>query len=787
MQPAHEVDVHVLTLPGCRAEPLLAYLKALGVLRLVSGQADPSATARWVADNLQLTTRLAQEALIRFFVDQYRPTPMLAPWNAGSGFWDEQANGQALRRLRESTNSRLQAFRDAVAQVDRLLEAANLAGRAPAETKKLLKEKKVELLRLLRSRLSEEALSWIDATTVLYSEQAKFAPVLGTGGNDGRLEFTPNLIQRLEQVMPFEGVDARAGQADERKRRSRRGFDRDQSEAWIRAALFADGAPSLVDAAVGQYHPGGIGGPNSAQGFEAGSLVNPWDYVLMMEGVLLLGGAAARRMGSQGAGHSARHAAFPFTVSPTAAGVGTYSQDDGERARAEVWLPLWQGDATLREVQQLFAEGRAQRGRTQAKSGLDFALAVSTLGVDRGISAFQRFAIVQRNGLAFLATPLGRIAVRDRSDAHLLDEPDVRRWMDALKRESSGHASMAVPVAALERAIFQFCERGRREDLAGVAAALGRVERALSRLPKLRDEVSPLSLSGRWLSACDDDSPEYRLAVSLGGLRWKDAGALRTYLEPAVETNSGWAWERSTARAVWGGGGVARNLLAVAQRRLVEARRSNFGANGDVAAGRGVGRQHTGGVPVRARPRDVSAFIAGRTDDSRLEDLIWAMACVSSHDRSEWEVVDARLRERETAQFNSAAADEADAAVRPDMATWLAGSLPRSYLVLKLLFLEMPFRWADQRPSEGITVASDSAVLNLVGAGRLDSALEIAARRLWASGLVPLGYLNGRGDFGKDHASPGSDPMRIAAALIFPIARVPLLAELVLRRPVRTA
>lgn len=767
-------------LPGCRAEPLLAYLKALGVLRLVATQADASVTARWVGDCLQLTTRLVREELLCFFLDVYRPTPMLAPWNAGSGFWDDQANGQAVQRLRDSTNPRLQPFRDVIAQVERALEVAGLTNRPPAEAKKLLKDKKVDLLRLLRSRLSDQALAWLDATTVLTSEQAKFAPVLGTGGNDGRLEFTPNLIQRLEQVIPFEETGASDSERGGGRGRGRRGaYDRDQSEAWLCAALFGEGAPSLVDGAVGQYHPGGIGGPNATQGFEAGFLVNPWDYVLMMEGVLVLAGAAARRMGVEGGGHWARTAAFPFTVSATAAGIGTYSRDDSERARAEIWLPLWRGNATFGEVQQLFAEGRAQRGRTQAASGLDFAVAATTLGVDRGVRAFQRFGFVQRNGLAFLAAPLGRLEVRERFGGRLIDE--VRGWTERVQRAAREHASMTLPVAILERSIFQFCERGGTRELADVAAALGRIERVVSRLPKAREKVKPLALSGRWLAACDDNSTEYRLAASLAGLRWQNAGALRTYLEPVTETRRGWDWDASSTRATWGVGGLARNLAAVLKRRLVEEKRASPNGDGTGDPAEANTKEKTASVPVRASARDVAAFLVAETVDSRLEDLTWALSCVSRSDRGDWAEIDKKYRDAEDMEFRFASGQHREGAVLPTKAEWLGARLPRVYLLLKLLFLESPLRRTDE--SEAVSIRAEAGVLNALSAGQVARAVELAGRRLWASGLAPLAYSGGRGTFETDHASPGVDPVRLAAALAFPVADMSILVELVLRRP----
>ena len=65
----------------------MGYLKALGVLRLVSEQADPDARGCWRDGVFALETKLDRKGLVKFFLDEYSPTPLLAPWNAGSGFY----------------------------------------------------------------------------------------------------------------------------------------------------------------------------------------------------------------------------------------------------------------------------------------------------------------------------------------------------------------------------------------------------------------------------------------------------------------------------------------------------------------------------------------------------------------------------------------------------------------------------------------------------------------------------------------------------------------------------
>src|SRR5262249_57036507 len=140
------------------------------------------------------------------------------------------------------------------------------------------------------------------------------------------------------------------------------------------------------------------GGRSGTQArFEAASRVNPWDFVLMIEGALLFAGSVARRLGAAGSSR----AVFPFTVESVAVGYGsaTASEETTDGSRAELWLPLWEDGCIHAEVRHLFAEGRAQVGRRQAKNAVEFALAANLLGVSRGVYSFARYGFLKRNGL----------------------------------------------------------------------------------------------------------------------------------------------------------------------------------------------------------------------------------------------------------------------------------------------------------------------------------------------------------------------------------------------------
>lgn len=178
-----------LILHGCTPEPLMSYLKALGVLRLVSEQADSEARGAWRGGTFILLSALDETGLTRFFLEEYKPTPIVAPWAGGSGFFG-QDNRKAVDVIAASLSSRMQGYRTLIEQVRAILKNEGQTTK-PSDTAK------ERLLRRYRRELPDEFLFWMDSALVLQEEGQAFPPLLGTGGNDGRLDFTQNFMQRL--------------------------------------------------------------------------------------------------------------------------------------------------------------------------------------------------------------------------------------------------------------------------------------------------------------------------------------------------------------------------------------------------------------------------------------------------------------------------------------------------------------------------------------------------------------------------------------------------------------
>ena len=108
---------------------------------------------------------------------------------------------------------------------------------------------------------------------------------------------------------------------------------------------------------MGQFLPGMAGGANTGNGPMGDSLLNPFDYLLLLEGTILFTAHATKRLGAGAAGR----AAAPFTVSARGAGYASAADSD-ESPRGEQWIPLWSSPLLLCEFRRLLAEGRAQLG-----------------------------------------------------------------------------------------------------------------------------------------------------------------------------------------------------------------------------------------------------------------------------------------------------------------------------------------------------------------------------------------------------------------------------------------
>lgn len=715
-----------LSLGGCRPDSLAGYLKALGVLRLVAEQKDPEALGWWQGEEFVLASSIpSREELVRFFAEEYRPTPIVAPWNKDSGFYQREG---CIADIEGSSDPRLEDFRTVIGLARSALGRFGW-DKAPGEG-----DEKARLLATLRASFPDYCVRWLDVVAALAGDEPRWAPLFVAGGVDGRTSFARVFA---------DCVQAAFGLGQGRRRTSRSGT-KGPEPGTIEAALFDEARTGVLIAATGGLLvPPSVEGPNASQGFKGGKQLNPWDYLLAMEGTLLLAGSVARCLGAV----TSDRASFPFVVGAVGAVAAGHPSAGEEVSRGELWLPLWDRPMGLRELAHLFREGRAEWGGRPATTAVDMARAIVSLGVDRGLAEFRRFGIQGRSGRSHLAVALGRWPVTFRPEVGLLAELDeFLGELGALARRAEAPTQVTRAHRRLEGAILDYAGFGGRDRLLEVLRAAARAEFTIARRPGLRSprqrgpRVRPLGgLSPGWVAACDDGSVEFELAAAIASLRPAQGqqgpgraaegapGEFRRHLEAIVRRGERWAWAEDVRHeVVWSGRDVLRDLASVLERRLVDAEREGVDPPLD-------GRRW-------ASLTAVSALLEGEVDLDRLARLVEGLSLV------DW-------RRGEGTQLPRTGSDGRG----PESA------VPSVYAVLKLAFLGRPIRRGDLE----IRVRPDLAILGLLRAGDVWGAVVRAGRRLRAAGLTVRGLPPGA------RASPlRRDPergARLLAALLVPV------------------
>ncbi len=800
------MTMHLHVLEGCAPAPLANYLKALGILRLVGEQADPQARGWWDGERFCLLTKLSEEELETFFLERYEPTPLLSPWNKGSGFY--KTNDPGLCPLEKSTASRFQRFRDGIAEARRLLDEISQADAAiraikartkmnksfqSEEQRQLLKSdptylsvlqqlqeqlKNPDLKPEERARLQNEITTiesltqkvtkpptkkearalkdspgykrvlaaaerrfkalkatlildcrrlwrgphadWFSAAVVLdEAGNPDWPSLLGTGGNDGNLDFTNNFMQQIGALFDLTSETGRPTAT---------------AQNLLADALWSVPANHLQAAAIGQFQPGSAGGANSSTGFDGGNLINPWDFVLMMEGAVLFSSRATRRLDP----NAFSKASAPFAIRPHAAGFATPGNEKAQRG--EQWMPLWRQPATLAELAAMLGEARIQLERQTANQPVDAARAISRLGVARGIEAFVRYGYLERNGQSTLAVPLGRVQVRHHPRAYLID--DLAAWMDRVQRRSRDANAPARLVHAERRladAVFAALTHDHTpERWQAILLAAADIEAIQATGTAI--EAGPIpALRPDWVAAVAEDSAEFRLALALGSAAasyfgHKPSDPIRHHVLPLEEKNPR---RFKTAdkklvndpRVVVSGRDPLRDLAAIVERRLIEAAQKGQRRSRLVAA-----------AACGARFGDLSRLLSGTVDLDRLFGLARAFMAIR-WDQWSREYLPPSPEANET----------------PDEC-WLAARL-----------CCLPFALDETRD-----IPADERIARLLLSGDAARAIEIARQRLRSVGIRP------------PMVAGVTDPetaRRWAAALAFPIHRSTALRAAALLDP----
>ena len=660
-------------LDGCDLVPISSYLKALGVSRILSVK-DPDITSFWKGDKFVIRTNMERDTVIRFFLEEYSPTPIVSPWSYNV-YRESRDN---ILELSQNDKIRFSTYSYSIHSIDGIMEDMKNMCNVPEMTKEIVDKNKERLLCMCRNRLPDDAISWIDAVGVVTAEKkgavtaekVRFAPILGSGGNDGHFDMARNFVKNIGRMLAPKNNDLL------------------ESRELLTAALFGGVQPLHSTTTMG-HNPSGSGGPNFGNGFEGKKLSNPWDYILMTEGTLLCAGSVSKHLSA-----NRGTAVFPFTASSSTVGYHTASAEDTEGggeppSKGEIWMPVWERPATHAEISHIFTEGRIHLGRKSARTGTEFARAVVTLGTDRGISKFQRYCILKRKGKAYLTVNAGAIHARETPVAELLEGIDM--WYNRLlgkSKKKGASASLMRLVRSLDAQIMEFCTNPVRANLMQVAISIGHLEKHAS----LVDDSRPLSpLSSEWLAGCYDGSAEFRLAASIASMQNPvgDSSAFVPIRENLEDVDMSKREFKKLTSRVWNANDtVLHNMERVLLRRVLD---------GSIRSSTKM--QLYGHIP--ADIHDVAMFLHGKLNLKKIGDLVLPLSFINMTRR-----IDYPWKNRRSGDHVS---------------------LPESYQLLKLVYPPYP----------GHNIPHTTSILSLLQAGRTSEAYDMCVHVLRAHGLLP--------------------------------------------------
>ena len=720
--------IHIHHLAGCAPTPLAHYLKALGVLRLVSEQVDSDARGWWEGDRFLFATILAVKELKEFFLRDYEPTPMFNPWGARSGYFNGTSETSARRSLKQieiegvQNTPRLAAFVHAI-KVIREVVSKTTNGKKPSN-----ETKKSDLILALRSKLRGTSTSWLETVVSIIGTGSDVnlgqPPIFGTGGNEGSGGYPSAYMSAIVEAV----IEQKWDHA-------------------IHGTLFGASTKKYRwGQSMGQFMPGGAS--------------TPWDLILAFEGGCVLRSTVASRTAKSEA--NARWMSSPFYVAPRSAGYASGSRLD-ERflnkgrenpGRGEQWLPMWEKPSRYSEIRQIFLHGRAAtKAGNRATDGWNMALAVHNFGIARGITRFIRYGYQQRNNQAtHYAIPLGLFHVPDRPSGQSSCVDDLGPWLRSLHRiahpagdqEAKRTPScLTLVYRRLQDSLFSLVQSQHTpQEWQEALLRMGEVEAIIRRgsgfsagpIPRLRPE---------WVAASDDGRVEFRLALAFALQRgfhrqqgseidppirrhWLPLDRKRPGRFATDGTDNSAVRLKASPEVVMHGRRGVDDAIALVERRIVEE------------------SQHSGRhLPLQAAHRsstsvgDLTALLTDRIDLNQVMTLARPLMAL---DRNAW--------------------DKHKIVPTQPPKSWRDIEWPdESWLAVRLCMLPWPIR---TRSGFDLDIGADPAIIRRLAAGDAASAVAIALRRLNAAGVRSTVR------FG---AVPPDTARLWAAAIAFPISK----------------
>lgn len=603
-----------------------------------------------------------------------------------------------------------------------------------------LKSKKSSAPLALWQSSAEEGDLELFAAHIVPAARLNFNPLLGTGGNSAKRNFSKGWKRAIVALATTDG-GARDSLDVEKKRADLGALLQGDPLTWLLEKL---NAASWFSDANKLYNSG-------QRPFREGAL-SPWAMALACEGLAFFAGGSSRRLGA----HARVVGAFPFVLGMLGSRTRVASPvtaNEAGRDAAEVWAPLWQRPMTSLEVMALFARGRAEvRGRGVLTPSA-FATAVIRRGVDAGIPEFRRFVLGRTTSSntfeprfegAFLVSPdnIAKGSAAERST--VAGATALERLLSLVERLPADRrvadrwrfVGLRGPIEAamLRVARTPANPEAIRGALDAVVAALDRVDR--NQAFRERSVVwEPLPVN--WVATLfGDEEPSTEARLALACVSGFPSDRPLTLYRFGVEWQRGRFVHgaRSPARWVWRSGPLAPVLADVVHRRTLD-----WGAAREDAQ------------PGRLQVPVASTYVALWLADSIDEDLLarWI---------SRLALFDWRLASPAVRALSSRGAES----LRPGARLCLFG-LFAPLFDLRPVTLQGRAIGESLLPREcGARTAGVARTLaRLLRAGQLDAAMDLASSR-YAMANAPIIKTGALWDVG--------DAERLVASLLFSVS-----------------
>lgn len=630
-----------LYLDNCNLEPMSSYMKSLGIFRLLSEQKCEDIKGYWENNIFVLDANITKEEIIKFFLEGYAPSSVMSPWNRGNFLYLHKQHPKKKGDIYSTIMSQQsQRFNQIKLDIDNVYKtrtfsyrtervsdfhnrfSGEIQNKSSKEKEKLtvvlnkinknlnnddkivdiytydkdikecvdVYEKRIiktsEIIAEARGTMSDNFVEWLDTCLVLDTNLDKItAPLLGTGGNEGDLEYSTKFMQYIIMML----------------------IKKENSCELLESAIFGTSTDKLKNEKIGKFYPGRSGGYNQGNSIENKDFdINPWDFILLIEGLFLWSNSISRKNSI----NARSYMLSPFSVKLFSAGY--CSSQIPDKKSSETWLPVWNRPTHLVELKSLFSYGRVVYNGSYAKTGLEFLEAVKSLGVDKGITGFVRYVTHQRKGQGnFLSIPVSNISVG--YDPKVLRLNKINRIIQKFTRAKltnipESHREL---LNSISNAVFNFAANTSPYNAQRIVSVLGKMEIYSS---IHRKEYGPLGqLQAEWIDYSNDNSPEFRIALSIASIRG-DVGNIREQLEPVNKKYNDWV--KDTWVTSWIGNDLPNKMANLIYRRLIKA--TQYGLKR---------------IPLDsvfgATMQDISMFIDGNLDENKIENLILGLSMIN--------------------------------------------------------------------------------------------------------------------------------------------------------------